>query len=243
MTGKSSPRSIVVLSAHSGDFVWRAGGAIAHAAETGAEVRVICLSFGERGESQGLWADPDMTLETVKIARRKEASEAADILGAHIEFLDLGDYPLNVTSSAFDEIVDHLRRAEPDLLLTHVANDPYNRDHNLAHETLLRARMVAQAQGHKTDAPPIGAPQILMFEPHQPEMCGFVPNLLLDITGVFDRKQRAMQCMSAQQHLVDYYTDLAQRRGVQAVRNGGARSIRYAEAHQRVFPVVSEELI
>ncbi|WP_231913974.1 PIG-L deacetylase family protein [Rhodococcus sp. LB1] len=124
-----------------------------------------------------------------------------------------------------------------------MANDPYNRDHNLAHETLLRARMVAQAQGLKTDAPPIGAPQVLMFEPHQPEMCGFVPNLLLDITGVFDRKQRAMQCMSAQQHLVDYYTDLAKRRGVQAVRNGGDRSIKCAEAHQRVFPVVSEELI
>lgn len=233
----------MVLSAHSGDFVWRAGGAIALAAESGADVRVICLSFGERGESQGLWADPEMTLGAVKIAREKEATEAAAILGAQIDFLDLGDYPLHVSDAAFDEIVASIRRAKPDVLLTHVANDPYNRDHNLAHETLLRARMVAQAQGFRTDAPPIGAPQVLMFEPHQPEMCSFVPNLLLDITEVFERKRQAMQCMSAQQHLIDYYTDLAVRRGVQAVRNGGAKSIRHAEAHQRLFPVVGKDLI
>ncbi|WP_231913973.1 PIG-L deacetylase family protein [Rhodococcus sp. LB1] len=80
MTSRSS-KSIVVLSAHSGDFVWR-GGAISLAAEAGADVRVVCLSFGERGESQGLWADPNMPLETVKIARQKEAAAAAEILGA-----------------------------------------------------------------------------------------------------------------------------------------------------------------
>lgn len=239
----STTKSIVVLSAHSGDFVWRAGGAIALASEAGADVRVICLSFGERGESQGLWADPEMSLATVKATREKEAAEAASILGAQIDFLDLGDYPLCVSDSAFNDIVASIRRADPDVLLTHVANDPYNRDHNLAHETLLRARMVAQAQGLKTDAPPIGAPQVLMFEPHQPEMCGFVPNLLLDITEVFERKQRAMQCMSAQHHLINYYTDLATRRGVQAVRNGGAKSIKHAEAHQRLFPVVGKDLI
>ena len=234
---------MVVLSAHSGDFVWRAGGAIALAAESGYSVRVICCSFGERGESQGLWRKPDMDLATVKAVRRDEAQSAADILGADISFLDLGDYPLEINRTAFDLIVDALRGAQPDVLLTHVADDPYNRDHNLAHETLLRARMVAQAQGHRTAAPPIGAPQVLMFEPHQPEMCGFTPNLLLDISSVFDRKRKAMDTMSAQQHLIAYYDELATRRGVQAVRNGGARSITHAEAHQRLFPVVGSDIL
>jgi 4-oxalomesaconate hydratase len=236
-------RSAVVLSAHSGDFVWRAGGAIALAAEQGYTVRVICLSFGERGESQGLWKRPDMDLATVKTVRREEAEGAASALGAEISFLDLGDYPLEVGPAAFETIVDQLRQAQPEVLLTHVSNDPYNRDHNLAHETLLRARMVAQAQGHKTEHPPIGAPQVLMFEPHQPEMCGFVPNLLLDITSVYERKRKAMECMSAQSHLIEYYSDLAVRRGVQAVRNGGPRSITHAEAHQRLFPVVGDEIL
>lgn len=234
---------MVVFSAHSGDFVWRAGGAIALAADAGYTVRVICCSFGERGESQGLWKQPGMDIATVKSVRRAEAQAAADALGAEISFLDLGDYPLEIDRAAFDGVVDALREAQPDVLLTHVADDPYNRDHNLAHETLLRARMVAQAQGHKSASPPIGAPQVLMFEPHQPEMCGFKPNLLLDISSVFDRKKKAMDSMSAQQHLIAYYNDLAIRRGVQAVRNGGDKSITHGEAHQRLFPVVGSTVL
>lgn len=239
----SEKKSVVVFSAHSGDFVWRAGGAIAASAKRGDDVHVICLSFGERGESQGLWRQEGMTLETVRQKRLEEASAAAETLGASTDFLDLGDYPLHVDDQAFERVVDLLRAYQPHTILTHVASDPYNRDHNMAHETLLRARMVAQAMGHKTEDPPIGAPQVLMFEPHQPEMCGFSVDLLLDITDVFDDKRRAMECMGAQSHLIEYYTDLAVRRGVQAVRNGGPKSITHAEAHARLFPVVGGELV
>jgi 4-oxalomesaconate hydratase len=45
--------------------------------------------------------------------------------------------------------------------------------------------------------------------------------------------------MGSQGHLARYYSALAERRGVQAVRNGGDPSIRCAEAYQRVFPQVS----
>lgn len=234
--------SVLVISAHSGDFVWRAGGAIALAASRGADVHVLCLSYGERGESQGLWRQEGMTLERVKEVRRAEAGAAAEILGATIEFLDLGDYPLRVDDAAIDRIAGVMRARRPAVLLTHVANDPYNRDHNQAHEATLLARMVAQAHGHDPATPPLGAAQVLQFEPHQPEVCGFVPGLLLDITPVFDRKVKAMGCMTAQEHLVRYYTELGLRRGVQAVRNGAPRSVTHAEAYQRTFPTVGDEL-
>ena len=48
-------KTAVVVSAHSADFVWRAGGAIALHAAKGWEMHVVCLSFGERGESARLW--------------------------------------------------------------------------------------------------------------------------------------------------------------------------------------------
>lgn len=235
--------SVLVASAHSGDFVWRAGGALALYAERGYDVRIVCLSYGERGESQGLWRQEGMTLEKAKAGRRAEAEGAAEALGAAISFLDLGDYPLRIDDAGLDRIVGAMRSAQPELLLTHVANDPYNRDHDAAHEATLLARQVAQAAGHDRSTSPIGAPQVLQFEPHQPEQCGFAPNLLLDITPVFDRKRKAMECMGAQAHLVQYYTDLGLRRGVQAVRNGGARSIVQAEAYQRVFPIVGDVLL
>ncbi|MEU0929095.1 PIG-L deacetylase family protein [Streptomyces malaysiensis] len=241
MTLEKRP-SIQVISAHSGDFVWRAGGTLALYAERGYDVRIVCLSYGERGESQGLWKQDGMTLEGAKAGRRAEAEAAAEALGASITFLDLGDYPLRIDPEALDRIVAEMRAARPEVLLTHVASDPYNRDHNAAHEATLLARQVAQAAGHDRSTSPIGAPQVVQFEPHQPEQCGFVPNLLLDITSVFDRKRKAMECMGAQSHLVQYYTDLGLRRGVQAVRNGGAKTIVQAEAYQRVFPIVGSEL-
>ena len=72
----------LIVSAHSADFVWRAGGAIALYASRGWNMVVVCLSYGERGESAKLWREPGMTLERVKAARREEAERAAGILGA-----------------------------------------------------------------------------------------------------------------------------------------------------------------
>jgi len=40
----------LVVTAHPGDFVWRVGGAIALHARGGYRMKIVCLSFGERGE-------------------------------------------------------------------------------------------------------------------------------------------------------------------------------------------------
>lgn len=237
-------KTVLIVSAHAADFVWRAGGAAALYAQAGGRVHIRCLSFGERGESQGLWKQPDMDLDTVKRVRREESSRAAEILGAtSIDFYDGGDYPLVASAELESRLVEDMRAVQPDVILTHAARDPYNLDHQLAHEFTLRCRMIAQAAGHPSEHPPIGAPQVLLFEPHQPEQCGFSPQLLLDISPVADTKLAAMRSMGAQNHLVDYYQDLSRRRGVQFVRNGGERGTEHAEAFQRVFPVTSKELI
>ena len=66
-------KTALVISAHSADFVWRAGGAIALHQQKGFEVTVVCLSYGERGESAKLWKQDGMTMDKVKSARRSEA--------------------------------------------------------------------------------------------------------------------------------------------------------------------------
>jgi LmbE family N-acetylglucosaminyl deacetylase len=77
-------KSGLVVSAHPGDFVWRAGGAIALHAKKGFRVKIVCLAFGERGESQFAWKQPGMTLDKVKAGRKDEAERAAAALGAEI---------------------------------------------------------------------------------------------------------------------------------------------------------------
>jgi 4-oxalomesaconate hydratase len=241
----STRESTLVISAHAADFVWRAGGAIALAASRGDRVKVLCLSYGERGESASAWR-AGKTLDEIKALRRDEATSAAAVLGAEIEFLDAGDYPLRESDELIDRIVRGYREVNPAVVLTHALADPYNGDHPAAAQMALRARVLAQAVGYPAPGEPIGAPPVFLFEPHQPEMCGFKPDVLLDITPVFEAKRRAMEAMAAQQHLWEYYSDLARRRGTQLKRNAGpnlglAHST-MGEAYMRVFPQVTDRL-
>jgi 4-oxalomesaconate hydratase len=241
----TTPRSTLVITAHAGDFVWRAGGAIALAASRGEKVTIACLTYGERGESAKAWRE-GKSLEEIKEIRRAEAEAAASTLGARVRFLDAGDYPLLVTQELTDQLVRIYRDTQPDVVLTHPLDDPYNGDHPAAARMALDARVLAQAIGYPAEGEVIGAPPVFFFEPHQPEMCGFQPEVLLDITPVWETKRKAMECLAAQQHLWDYYTDLGKRRGVQLKRNAGPNlglpHATYGEAYMRPYPQVTEEL-
>ncbi len=240
----AAEKTALVASAHSADFVWRAGGAIALHAEAGVAVTVVCLSYGERGESAKLWRQPSMTLEKVKSERQREAEAAAKALGvADIQFWDLGDYPIGLPRDAFDRLVDLYRAIRPAFVLTHSREDPYNRDHPLVSQFAQEARIVAQAHGHKPgEGPVLGAPPVFLFEPHQPEQCRWMPNVLLDISLVWEKKRAAIECMAGQEHLWEYYTRVALQRGAQAARNSG-KKITYGEAYEAVFPHVVTDLL
>ena len=142
----------LVVTAHPGDFVWRAGGAIALHARKGYRIKIACLSFGERGESQFAWKEAGATMEKVKAGRRDEAQRAAEMLGAEIEFFDAGDYPLRLTEAHFDRMVDIYRELNPSFVLTHALEDPYNFDHPNAAHFAQETRVVAQATVQATPA-------------------------------------------------------------------------------------------
>ncbi|MFE5370684.1 PIG-L deacetylase family protein [Streptomyces mirabilis] len=241
----TTPRSTLVITAHAGDFVWRAGGAIALAASRGEKVTIACLTYGERGESAKAWREGN-SLAEIKEIRRAEAEAAASTLGARVRFLDAGDYPLLVTQELTDQLVRIYRDTQPDVVLTHPLDDPYNGDHPAAARMALDARVLAQAIGYPSEGEIIGAPPVFFFEPHQPEMCGFRPEVLLDITPVWETKRKAMECLAAQQHLWDYYTELGKRRGIQLKRNAGPNlglpHATYGEAFMRPYPQVTEDL-
>lgn len=240
-------RTALVISAHSADFVWRCAGAIALHAEKGYAVTIVCLSYGERGESAKLWKEPGMTLDRVKTGRRKEAENAAAALGAaDIQFFDLGDYPLEMDRDARFRLVDTIRKVQPAFMLSHSTDDPYNSDHPYATRVALECRSTAQAWGHNPGEKILGAPQLYLFEPHQTEQCGWAPDTILDISPVWDKKWKAIECMEGQQHLWHYYRNVAENRANHFRRNSGGqaggREAKYAEAFQSVFPRTVDEL-
>jgi 4-oxalomesaconate hydratase len=235
-------RRVQVIGAHSADFVWRAGGAVAVAVEQGGTAEVIALSYGERGESGELWKQEGQTVENVKRVRHAEAEAAAAALGATFRCLDLGDYPLQIDADALAAVAEAIRAFAPDVLITHTDRDPFNPDHPVAHAAVDRARGLAAGAGVQSAFATIAPPALFLFEPHQPELCNFTPTTFVDITSVIDRKRAAMAEMKAQQYLQTYYAQRAEQRANHARRASGDSSVRFAEAFQRVIPQVVEQL-
>jgi 4-oxalomesaconate hydratase len=235
-------RRVQVIGAHSADFVWRAGGAVAVAVENGGTAEVIALSYGERGESGELWKQEGQTVENVKRIRHGEAEAAAAALGASFRCLDLGDYPLQIDADALNRIADAIRAFAPDVLITHTDRDPFNPDHPVASTAVDRARGLAAGAGVQSGFATVAPPALFLFEPHQPELCNFTPTTFVDITSVIDSKKAAMAEMKAQQYLQTYYAQRAEQRANHARRASGDKSVQYAEAFQRVIPQVVSEL-
>jgi 4-oxalomesaconate hydratase len=231
-------RRLLVVGAHSADFVWRAGGAIAVCTAAGGTAEVIALSYGERGESGELWKQEGQTIEHVKRIRHGEAERAAAHLGASFRCLDFGDYPLEIGSEALLAIADAIREFAPDVVVTHTDRDPFNPDHPVAGAAVDRARGLAAGAGVSSAFATIRPPELFLFEPHQPELCNFTPTTFVDITAVIERKSAAMAEMQAQQYLQTYYRERADHRGNHARRASGNQDVRQAEAFMRVIPQV-----
>lgn len=241
-----SGKKMLVVSAHAADYVWRAGGTIAKYVKHGAEVHLVVLSFGVRGESNDLWKLPDATEESVKAIRKAETLAAAEILGIkNIEFWDLRDYPIQVNDELDERLVRKIREVRPDIILTHdrMGEDVLNPDHNLVAEWVFRCSVMANSAGVITDGlKHTKQMRLFGFEPHQTELSKFVPGSFVDITETYEQKVAAMKCFKAQSHLIQYYTDRAFLRGNHARRISGNNSYKYAECFSNFFPVVGEEL-
>lgn len=216
---------IMLIIAHPGDFVWRASGTIAKHVKQGVSVEILSMTAGARGESPKLWTGPDVTLAEVQARRRAEAETAADILGAKLKILSLEDFPLIPPESLYGEVAEEIRSASPDIIITHTSRDPSNIDHVVAYETAVRARMMVTSPGRGLQT--IKSPKFICFEPHFSEQSGFVPNLLIDISDVWDLKRQVIEATPSQSNLWDYYLRLAEQRGAHA-------GVKYAEAFQRL---------
>ena len=236
-------KRLLVIGAHSGDFVWRSAGTIAKSIEEGAETLVICMSYGERGESGELWKEnPSRTEESVKIIRHEQAQKAANIIGTPIQFLDWGDYPMLISDERIFQLTQIIGDFEPTVILTHSEKDPFNPDHPLAFQATQRARLLSSGAGVPSSFKNIDPPAWYSFEPHQPELSGFVPDTFIDISSVFEKKMAAMACMGAQNYLKDYYAELASRRANHARRISGKKEIKFAEAFQSQVPRVTNSI-
>jgi len=238
--------NLLVFSAHSADFCSRAGGVIAKHAQRGDKVRVVSLSYGERSESGGLYGNgQDYSLQEIRDIRHAEATQAAEILGAEIRFLDWGDLSFEYSIENVHKLAQEVRDFRPDQVLTHHGPDPVSIDHDTTWHLTMRATQVAGAPGIELRGAPTRRPEVLLYEATVPltEVEGFNPDVYVDITDVWDTKLAALRAFGkAQGFLEPWYTDVAKRRAFQAQRLCRNSGIVYAEAFGRATPWVGAYL-
>ncbi len=184
MTGpRPAPVHLLALGPHPDDVEFSCGGLVAAASSRGQRAVIVDLTRGERA-SNGTPA-----------LRAEEAARAAEVLGAARENLALPDGGLAAGDhEQIAAIVEVVRRLQPELALAPCV-DARHPDHAAAGEL---ARAAAFWSGVARYRPDLGAP----FRPrrwlHYPQRHEARPDLVVDVSAVYDTKLAAVQCHRSQ---------------------------------------------
>jgi LmbE family N-acetylglucosaminyl deacetylase/glycosyltransferase involved in cell wall biosynthesis len=198
-----SGERVLVLSAHPDDETLGAGGTIALNARKGATVRIWIATDGERQEGAGGAA-------AYAERRRDEARLAAATLCVPPPvFAGLPDRSLDSSAEALSRmLMEELSEFEPDLVLCPSPAEIHP-DHRALSEALYRA--VSSSRPEDPDHDRYRFLRLGFYEISQP----FLPNALVDIAAVAERKDAALAAYASQQSVRDYAGAL---RGLNAYR-------------------------
>lgn len=240
-----SKERILVFSAHTLDYLWRCGGTLVQYIKNGADVKVVVLSYGEHGESNDVWKkNPGITAEEVKKIRRKDSDVAAEIMGiTDIEYLDWGDHPMDIDTDRMMILARYIMEFQPTIIINHLSGHKLNRDHGLTADSVIAALRLAQVSGTYPELKSVGWVKMFMFEPAHPEFNGFNPDTYIDITDVWDIKEKAMRAAAgaSQTQLINCYIERANYRGYLARRVSCNPAVKQAEAYMRFNQFVGKE--
>ena len=133
-----TPQRAMLVIPHPDDGESGCAGTVARWAREGCEILYVVATNGDKGSS-----DPEMTSERLATIREAEQRNAARVLGVKdICFLGYGDGELEDTKKFRGEIVQQIRRWQPDVVF---AMDPMrtttftHRDHRVSGQVALDA--------------------------------------------------------------------------------------------------------
>lgn len=195
-------RRILVMTAHPDDADIMAGGSMARWIDDGDDVHLVLFTRGDKGSD-----DPAMTSERVAALRETEQRAAAAVIGVQrLTFLDFLDGELAWTAQELAETATRLIRQErPDTVVTH---DPFGGAPGYREPQMHPDHRAVGAA--VVDACYFRAPGPLFYPAHV--AAGAAPHRVrevllimtdhadhaVDISGVFDRKVRAVRAHASQ---------------------------------------------
>lgn len=219
---KGQKDAILVLCAHNDDQIIGVGGTMAKYAKEGKKVITVIFSFGELSH-------PHLKPEVIIRTRIKESMESEKILGGSgIQYLGLTEQQFGSImkdSAMKDKVMGMIKkiieREKPSKIFTHSAEDPH-----LLHRNVHKISMEAISEaGTNAD--------VYSFDIWNPiKLKGRnSPKLVVDITGMFSRKTKALKAHKSQKIAV---MSLFWNVYLKAVINGWNNSCRYAEVFHKL---------
>jgi LmbE family N-acetylglucosaminyl deacetylase len=172
--------TVVVLSAHSDDFVLGAGGTIAQYAREGKKIFCVVFSYGEMSH-------PWLKRKVIQDVRAKEAYRASKVLGCTTSFFDLSEgqfleeYAHHKKELNLGQVIERLK---PSKIFTHSEEDPHP-DHRAVHKITLEMYDALTLKRK---------PEVYAYSIWNPvSFKTSYPSLYVDITETFSRKLQAIK--------------------------------------------------
>jgi N-acetylglucosamine malate deacetylase 1 len=236
---------ILAVHAHPDDIETLAAGTLAILAGLGHAITIATLTAGECGSVD------DDPAETARI-RRREAGEAAAMIGAAYHCAGLPDLGVFNDDASRRAVTELLRQAGPEIVITSAPAD-YHPDHEATSLLVRDACFAASAPGYRTgEAPPLPAiPYLYFTDPiggRDRDGVPARPDFGVDIGAVMDTKRRMLSAHQSQkswllkQHGIADFTAGME---AQSARRGRDFGVAFAEGfrHYRHPPYPRDPLL
>lgn len=175
----------MVIGAHAADAELMGGAAVLVHRRQGWRAVLVHMTLGEKGSRT-------LPAEEYAGVKREEATRAAGILGADVEFLPWLDGELPVNEEVQWQIADLIRKHRPDVILTHWPGSIHT-DHTNTWENVLASLFFAGLRTFVREYPN-HYPRAIYFAENWEDEEDFAPEVYIDVSGDWDTYVEAASC-------------------------------------------------
>jgi LmbE family N-acetylglucosaminyl deacetylase len=182
---------MLVVGAHPDDAELMCGGTVIRLIDAGGQAAFISMTDGSAGHHR-------LSGAALAERRREETRAVEHLLGVSYRVLDNLDGSLTDGIETRNQLISIIRKYEPSLIVTHRPND-YHTDHR--HTSLLvqdAAYLVAVPNVCPTMPALTYNPVVMYAADSFRKPLPFRPDLLVDITDVYEKKLQAIACHESQ---------------------------------------------
>jgi LmbE family N-acetylglucosaminyl deacetylase len=176
--------NIAVVTAHPDDAEFSMAGTIIKYVQKGHQVINIICTNGNIGH-------PIMNKDEIAEIRRREAIEAANVMGSKVIFLDYDDEFFPDCKESRLKVLNSLRSIKPDIVFTMFPNDYTNADHRVVSNVTIDMSYLQFIKNIETEEKETESYAALCFMDVVGGN-GFEPTDYIDITDVFELKVKAL---------------------------------------------------